>query len=244
MRLRRGPIVLMYHALGEPSELPSRYVLPARRFAQHMAWLRGHHYPIVSLTALRNALQQRGSLSARAVAITIDHAYADLYAWGLPILRRYAIPASVFVVSGRVGQRNDWEWDRGLAQRPMATWRELSELRAAGIEIGAHSRTHRSLTRLTEAEVQDEIVGSRSDIAATLQCDARTLAYPHGHSSPGVRNVARAAGFWAACGVRPEPCTYGADLFDLPRVEMQGTWRLTHLALALWLGHVPAALAQ
>ncbi len=234
----------MYHALAGEREAPSRYVLPARRFAQHMSWLRQRAYTVMRLSDLASCLETRRPLPARAAVVTFDDAYTDLYLLGLPTLRRFGIPATVFAVTQRVGTCNDWEPVGPLAQRPMVGWSQLREMQTFGLEIGAHSRTHRSLAQLNRADAEAEIRGSRDDIAQELGLATTTFAYPHGHTSPVVKQIAAQAGFSLACGVRPAPCHLDADRYDLPRVEMQGTWRLLHLALALWLGHVPARLAH
>jgi peptidoglycan/xylan/chitin deacetylase (PgdA/CDA1 family) len=241
---RNPPIVLMYHGLADATEAPSRYVLPSRRFAQQMAWLRGRRYTLLSLADLQRALEASRPLPTRAVVVTFDDAYADLVALGLPTLQRFRVPATAFVVSRRAGRWNDWEPVGPLAGRPMASWTKLRDLQDAGVSIGAHSRTHRSLPSLSLEAARDEIGGSGDDIRDSLGTAPAHFAYPHGHTSTETMLAAREAGYALACGVSPRPCTPDAELFDLPRIEMQGTWRLLHLALALWLGRVPGRLAN
>jgi peptidoglycan/xylan/chitin deacetylase (PgdA/CDA1 family) len=241
-RLIRAPIVLLYHALAADDEAPSRYVLPARRFAQQMRWLHARRYTILGLEDLLTCLRTNRLPPARSVVITFDDAYTDTYALAAPILRGFGFPATVFAVSGRVGMVNDWEPSGPLANRPMCTWAQLREMRAAGLQIGAHSRSHCSLPTVSARDAEDEIRDSRAELEHSLGCSVQTFAYPFGHTNESVQPAVERAGYLGAVGVKPGVCDPCVSTLDVPRIEMQGTWRLSHFALALHLGHVPRSL--
>jgi peptidoglycan/xylan/chitin deacetylase (PgdA/CDA1 family) len=242
-RLTRAPIVLLYHALAAEDEGPSRYVLPARRFAQHMRWLHARRYTILGLDDLLTCLRANRLPPARSVVITFDDAYTDTFGLAFPILRRFGFAATVFAVSGRVGAANDWEPSGPLANRPMCTWAQLRQMRAAGIQIGAHSRSHPSLPAVSARDAEDEIRDSRAELEYGLSCSVQTFAYPFGHTDESVQPAVERAGYLGAVGVQPGVCDPCVSTLEVPRIEMQGTWRLSHFALALHLGHVPRALA-
>jgi peptidoglycan/xylan/chitin deacetylase (PgdA/CDA1 family) len=98
------------------------------------------------------------------------------------------------------------------------------ELRAfagiAGLAVGAHTRTHRSLRHADPATQEAEISGSRADIAAWLGTEPSCFSYPFG--VPGadfddeVVARVRAAGFTLGVTTRPG-AVQGADRFKLPR---------------------------
>lgn len=50
-----------------------------------------------------------GSVPRRAVAITFDDGYVDNLESAKPLLERYGIPATAFVVAGRIGQQFWWD---------------------------------------------------------------------------------------------------------------------------------------
>lgn len=241
-RLIRAPIVLLYHALAGDDEAPSRYVLPVHRFVQHMRWLRALGYSVLSLEDLLTCLRTNRLPPARSVVITFDDAYADTHRLGLPVLRRFGFPATVFAVSGRVGAVNDWEPTGPLANRRMCTWSQLREMLSAGVQIGAHTRSHPSLPAVSAAEAEDEICNSRAELERGLGRSVSTFAYPFGHTDASVQPAVERAAYLGALGVQPGVCDPCVSTLDVPRIEMQGTWRLSHFALALELGHVPRAL--
>ncbi len=87
------------------------------------------------------------------------------------------------------------------ARRPM-TWEMLLEMSRAGITIGSHGRTHRLLTRESEAKVLGETAGSRSALEARLGFTIRHFAYPNGWFDATTTRAVGAAGYryaYTAC---------------------------------------------
>ena len=186
--MARTPI-LMYHAFGAQGEKPSRYVVSAQRFAQQMAWLKRNGYHVLSLAEFAAFQRERRLPPVRSVVITIDDAYTDVQI-AHSILQRYHFPATLFVVSGCVGDANRWDQADELSGRPLLDWPELKTLARDGIEIGAHTRTHPHLRALTAEQAQAEIGGARADLERELGTPIRTFAYPYGEYD-GVSEVCR-----------------------------------------------------
>jgi peptidoglycan/xylan/chitin deacetylase (PgdA/CDA1 family) len=67
---------------------------------------------------------------------------------------------------------------------------QLREMQAAGWEIANHTRTHRDLATLTQAEVEDEIAGAKADLAAR-GFNVTLFVYPYGRSNAMVRAIAK-----------------------------------------------------
>lgn len=75
-------------------------------------------------------------------------------------LTKQAIPAVAFAVSGRLGGTNDWDKAIGASRLQLLDAIGLRRLAQEGVEIGAHSRTHRPLTHVAVEELSNEISGS------------------------------------------------------------------------------------
>ena len=98
---------------------------------------------------------------------------------------------------------------------------DVRELRAAGMEIGAHTATHPILTRLAPADARREIDQSRDRLTAILGEPVSLFAYPNGkpgqdYAAEHVRMV-RDAGFSAAVSTAWGVASTNSDLFQLPR---------------------------
>jgi peptidoglycan/xylan/chitin deacetylase (PgdA/CDA1 family) len=100
---------------------------------------------------------------------------------------------------------------------------DLLRMLEEGWTVGSHTRTHRTLSRLDEAELRDEIHGAQSDLARHLGLAAEApLAYPYGgpeQVGERARAEAAAAGHGAALATVPGRATPAADPFFLPRLE-------------------------
>jgi peptidoglycan/xylan/chitin deacetylase (PgdA/CDA1 family) len=103
--------------------------------------------------------------------------------------------------------------------RPM-TVRELQDLAARGVSVGAHTRTHRALAYAPTDTQRAEVTRSRNDLTRWLATPPRGFSYPFG--VPGAdldeatQRIVREAGFAYAVVNVPAPLP-GADSFAVPR---------------------------
>jgi peptidoglycan/xylan/chitin deacetylase (PgdA/CDA1 family) len=208
--------MLTYHSLDTSGSILS--VAP-QQFAEQMAHLARLGFQGMSLRKAVAYRQEHGTWPARGVVLTFDDGYANCYEAALPVLRQHGFTATVFLVSGHMGGCNDWEPPLALlGTQSMLTWEQVAALAQAGLEIGAHTVTHRDLQRLTPAEVEGEIRAARDDIAQRLGTPVESFAYPFGSTSPLVCELVQQA-FRIACTTilkraEKEP------LHQLPRVDM------------------------
>ncbi len=100
------------------------------------------------------------------------------------------------------------------------TWEQLRELAADGVALGAHTRTHPLLTRVSPQEARAEIVESYRD----LQRETGTLpifAYPGGDHNDEVADIVKQEGFKLAFATRgPVNDLRTADPFRLYRTNI------------------------
>jgi peptidoglycan/xylan/chitin deacetylase (PgdA/CDA1 family)/GT2 family glycosyltransferase len=235
-RLTRSPVILMYHALGRPGEPPSRYVIPRRRFALQMAWLKWRGYHILSLEEFLHDRHDDRLPPGCSVILTFDDGYADNRTVAYPILRRYGFPATVFLVSGGVGGVNRWDSSGKLAGRPLLSWTAVREMLEGGVRFGAHTQSHVPLTAVNLSRAKKEIEGSRADLERGLGRPIVTFAYPHGEINPAVQAIVESAGFVGACSCHTGVNDPVVPNHALRRIEVRGTDSFIHFALALWLG--------
>lgn len=81
-----------------------------REFAWQVEYLCRHFEP-VSCRQIADALDGKATLPRDAVAITFDDGYADFMQFALPILQRAGAPATVFVATDYVSNREPYWFD-------------------------------------------------------------------------------------------------------------------------------------
>jgi peptidoglycan/xylan/chitin deacetylase (PgdA/CDA1 family) len=101
--------VLQYHRVAELPFDPYALCVTPQHFADHLVVLRSLGRP-TSLDECSRALQG-GKLPRLAFVVTFDDGYADCLYGAKPVLERYDVPATVFVVSGSVGSQQEFWWD-------------------------------------------------------------------------------------------------------------------------------------
>ncbi len=221
----------MYHSLdtsGSPiSTAPGL-------FRRQMEQLVESGTPVVSLAEVTK--------TPGAVALTFDDGFVNFLIHALPLLQKYRFPATVFVVSGYCGKRNEWPSQARYAPSlQVMGWSELRELSRCGILIGAHTVNHRRLTGLPEEVVRREMRDCRVELEDRTGAAVRALSYPYGASDVGVRALA-AREFLLACGTRLQYVTGSGDVLDLPRFDacyVRGSWPMRNLLTrrgAAWFG--------
>ena len=155
----------------------------------------------------------------RAIMITFDDGYADLAGHAFPVLERYGMTATVFVVTGRMGGQDDWNDPLGGDRFNLLSETDIVHWNARGIEFGSHGRTHRDLVALDLDTLVWEIEGSRADLARLLRTEPAAIAYPFGSYDARVTEVARryyALGFTIREGFHRN----SADPLQVPRLQV------------------------
>lgn len=217
------PLILMYHAVDTARHDPHLMSVGPDRFTAQMAWLTQNRLRGVAVGALVAAL--RSGRARGLVGITFDDGYASVLRNAVPELLRRGFTATVFVISDRVGQVNDW--DTGTPW-PLLSRSQVGELSAAGMEIGSHSATHLRLAGADARQLEAEVKGSRDSLSGLADDEVRGFAYPYGSMDATVRRAVRDAGYDYACAVRTPRAELG--LMALPRVyvgQRDGPGRMT-----------------
>ncbi len=99
-RKRRNYQVLAYHRVGEASPYAVDRV-PADLFGRQMELL-SRRFNVLTLTELVER-SKTGDLPPNAVAVTFDDGYRDNYEYAYPVLKRYGMPATIFLATGCIG---------------------------------------------------------------------------------------------------------------------------------------------
>jgi len=192
--------VLLYHHVGpvRPGTIRGLTLSP-ERFERQMGWLARRGYIGIRPSDWVRWRREGKGLPEKPVLLTFDDGYADLTEYALPVLRRYSFGAVVFVVTGQVGGTNAWDEARGSGTHQLMTAEQIRYWAAQGIEFGAHSRTHADLTTLAPHGLEQEVIGSGSDLSSIVGSRVVSFAYPYGAYNQTVCDCVRGAFDLAFC---------------------------------------------
>jgi peptidoglycan/xylan/chitin deacetylase (PgdA/CDA1 family) len=107
-----GGVILGYHRIAEVLSDPWDMCVPAEVFAAQMEVVQRDFRPVKLSTLDRRVASRENGRGPPPVAVTFDDGYVDVALDGLPVLERFGVPATLFVVADSLG--GVFWWDRLL----------------------------------------------------------------------------------------------------------------------------------
>lgn len=187
--------ILMYHHLSEET-------ISEATLDEHLAALDRAGYTAVTMADLRAYVERGTDLPDKPVVITFDDGYRSNVEIGLPLLEKYQMKATIYVIGCSVGK--DTYKDTGEAMTPHFTAEQAGEMDRGGlVTIGSHGYDIHEVEGRDPAPIRHGVLQredeSEADYVAFLQEDcarfnqvmepvlgrkADILAYPYGQCSP------------------------------------------------------------
>jgi peptidoglycan/xylan/chitin deacetylase (PgdA/CDA1 family) len=204
--------ILTYHRVHElatefKKSIPDETVEPPV-FTAEIAALARNGYHAVSQAQLFHALFDGRPLPPKPVLITVDDGYVDDIKTILPVLQRHHMKATFYIITGRYREPG------------FVNPTEVRRLAAAGMDIGAHTRTHVPLNAIPAAQMRGQIEGSKRDLQRVLGHFVYFFAYPYGAFSPAVVAEVRKAGFVLAVTTKGGTVESSRAPLTMPRIHV------------------------
>ena len=212
---KTGLPVLCYHKIGsKPRGVKLRSIYVSRGlFARQMAELRAEGYR----SAPADRLATDGP-SRQEVVVTFDDGSLSALRHAAEPMHASGIRAINYLVSDLIGGVNEWDTVRGEVPDRLMNESQVREWMAAGHQIGAHTRTHPKLSRISLARAREEIFGSKKSLEDRFGVPIGHFCYPYGDYSPAVRDLVQEAGYETAVTVELGVRRPDNDRFLIPRI--------------------------
>lgn len=202
--------IFMYHYIETPpatTKLPGLYLPPAI-FENQLQELRRYHYNLVFISAIAQSLKIQKSLPKYSMALTFDDGYEDFYTNIFPLLKKYKMKATLYVIIN------------ALDKPGYLTTAQLKEIAASSlVEIGSHTFNHPDLRTLKTKNAKFEIANSKIFLERLLGRVVPTFAYPFGSFLPVQLPVVKTIGYQAAVSVNPGVVQSENNIWFLKRVR-------------------------
>ncbi len=179
------PRILMYHMISAPikkAKFNSLRVSP-EMFEKQLRYLTDNGWQFFTMSEL---VSNKDQLPEKSIALTFDDGYEDNFTSALPILKKYNVKATIYLVV----DRHNREWsskrkkknDNGeLMREPKLQDQQVREILKSGlIEIGSHTLTHDNLPTLSEEQKNLEIFVSKKKIEELFEIECLSFCYPFG----------------------------------------------------------------
>ena len=206
--------ILMYHHIDERGGVSSLSVSP-ENFRRQMRFLSEHNYNVISLAEFVQAKLEKKRLARNTVVLTFDDGYEDNYLLAYPVLKKYSLPAIIFVIVGSIGEEG------------YLNHRQIKEMSSSGIiDIGSHTLSGAYLPGQSRGELNREIGLSKKTLEANLNNRTEFFCYPIGGFSPGIQEIVKRCGYAAACTTNRGKAKdrLNNDLFALKRIKIKDSF--------------------
>ncbi len=212
--------ILLYHSISDRVSPKFRlWSVTPEQFEAQLNYLAAEHY--APMTVSDFILEISGNdlqLPSRPIVISFDDGFQDFYTQAAPVLQRFGFPATLYVVTGYIGESSRWLAAAGEGDRPILTWDQVIDLSNLGIEIGAHTHTHPQLDTLPLIQAEKEIRDSKALLEDHLGNPIKSFAYPYGYHNTKVKTLVRNSAFQSACAVKHAMSGPNDDPFALARI--------------------------
>ncbi|MBN2570205.1 MAG: polysaccharide deacetylase family protein [Deltaproteobacteria bacterium] len=102
-------VILLYHRVSDTKNDPQLLCVSPENFKDQLVFLKSN-FTILSLNELVTTLDDR-KIPDRSVVVTFDDGYADNLHNAKPILESTKTPATIFITSGKLGDKKGFWWD-------------------------------------------------------------------------------------------------------------------------------------
>jgi peptidoglycan/xylan/chitin deacetylase (PgdA/CDA1 family) len=193
--------------------------ISCEQFEEQMAWFSSEGYRAMPLGEFYDLWSQKKPFPDKSLVITIDDGHKEVVTYAYPLLKKYGLCATLFVNTGLLGKRywvrwdvprktavwseskpDDFDQNKGFIDHAyeFMSWDEVRMLSKNGIEIGSHGVEHPYLTKLSDVELQRQLVDSKRDLIERLGHSPEFFCCPSGDYDTRVLHAVRTAGYKAA----------------------------------------------
>ena len=193
--------ILMYHTINDvPIGIPELSV-NVGDFDKQMEYLTLNGYTAIGLDEIEDC-----SKYEKPVIITFDDGYVDNFTYAYPILKKYGLKATIFMVSEQIDKQGHLMGDQ------MAVMGDL-------VSIQSHTADHRKLDSLSAEEIENEFSQSTEAIEKTTNKPVYAIAYPEGAYNDQIASLASKY-FEYAVTTEFGKNTIHSDMYRLKRIPV------------------------
>ena len=203
----------MFHKLhGDVCASKDPLSVGSLRFEELLLFFGKRQYNMVPLkTAIENV---KNGIFLGFYALTFDDCFESVFTHAYPMLRKHAVPFTLFITTSFLGRQRYITKDQLLtmAADPLCT-------------VGSHTETHLMMRSSPPLQNRNELVRSKAALEALCETEICFFAFPYGsiyacseRNTEMVKENGYQAAFSTICGVlSPASCK---NLFLLPRINI------------------------
>jgi peptidoglycan/xylan/chitin deacetylase (PgdA/CDA1 family) len=211
--------VLMYHSISDHviKEKHNKWRVKPKDFEKQMQWFIKNNWTSYTISELVNLSE----IPEKSFVITFDDGFEDNYINAFPILKKYNIKATIYLVPNQ--STNHWEKENTSSLSNLLNKHQILEMQGSGlIEFGAHTLSHLNLSKIDEYQLKEEIFKSKEEVEKLTEVDCEAFAYPYGKFDDKIVKVVKLAAYKNATVVKRGLFQKNDDIFAIKRLGILG----------------------
>ncbi|RIJ41958.1 polysaccharide deacetylase family protein [Pontibacter oryzae] len=164
--------ILCYHQIrdwaGSDSKLAKTYIVPERRFEEHIKMLADSGYHTILPDQLMAYLTTGASLPEKPIMLTFDDTNLTQYETATPILEKYNFKGVFFIMTVSLGR------PRYMSKA------QVKDLAARGHAIGNHTWDHHQVKKYESQDWETQVSKPKQDLGEITGAPINYFAYPFG----------------------------------------------------------------
>lgn len=130
--------VLMYHHISEDASKWDSTCISPEKFREEMLYLKVLGYNTIHFSDYIQYSEQGKSLPDNPIIVTFDDGYLSNYIYAYPVLKKYDMKATIFVIGWSVGRKLNKDSNTSITEH--FTWEQAREMYQSGlVEIQSHT---------------------------------------------------------------------------------------------------------
>ncbi|WP_339321344.1 polysaccharide deacetylase family protein [Paenibacillus sp. FSL W8-0194] len=164
-------IALMYHEVTPGQK--NKQSLNAAKFERQLILMKENGFQWITMKQYADFVLHGKSVPPNAVLMTFDDGYESFYEYVYPLLLKYRVPATSFLIVGTI----DHPQHAGI---PKLSWKQVQEMHASGVDFYSHSFDSHQYAPLDAAGKRSKAIlrGPGLQQTAWPQGDARGICRP------------------------------------------------------------------
>lgn len=207
-----GIPVLMYHYVfsedDAPSKLDSNFILNSD-LEKQLKWLKDNDYYYPSFAELSAYIDGKHSLPKKSVILTFDDGQVGFLNYGIPLLNKYKVPATGFLIGTRYGP----DIVKADRSKYVCYQSHSYDMHRAGGNIGHGGR----ISAMPLEEIEEDL-----NMAIAMVGNKDAFAYPYGDVTEDGKKAIENCGIDCAFTTQYGKVEKGDDKTELPRIRVLG----------------------
>ncbi len=207
-----GIPILMYHYFYKSNRINNNNYMNIKNFDIQMKYLIDNNYYFPTWNELEAYIEGKIVLPSKSIIITIDDAHSSLFSLVYPVLLKYQIPITSFIITSYKNP-NKYNIDDRIIN---------FQSHSHNMHRGGCNRGHGGIMQCIKYKV------GYNDLIKSIDIIGRSdvFSYPFGDYNSYTIKLVKDAGFKMAVTTRYGKVKVGANKYALPRVRMQGYYNL------------------